>query len=580
MSYNALLFCPEEKTALVVTQVLTELDFQAERCNEVFTAVKKLTSAHFDAIVVDCDNEQNAGLLFKSALHSGSNQQSLAVAVVEDQNGVAAAFRLGANLVLTKPISLEQSRSTLRVARGLLRKHEGVKPSPPPFSVTSIASHDPADVADLVAAKPTPVIPSTPLFPAAVTPAASVFEVDKEPEPALEPGEAALLESMPDPLVGRTFAREPAAEKGSPWPAAPRPADPGTSARARTPGAPAKTEVVSPGPVLSAPAVGEKPPKKSTVAVSSSGFAPGSAAAPARAKEPARIEEPETKIEPPTFSSLGMDQGEGRFGGEGSRKLLWIAASVLVVAIAGYAGWTKLHSAPSEPKAPALAGPSPAAVTVQPDVSSPVTTGTNVSKSPPTAKATRMELAPDITLSTEEAPAPKNKATRTPAAQVPVKSAPAAQPPDILVVTNPTSKPAPPPAPAAEPDTPAPDASEIASNSGEQAISGIMASSTAGAVEPAHSIQLSQGIAQGLLIKQVQPTYPEAAHRLRLQGAVELLANISKDGSITNLKQLSGDRILGRAAMDAVKQWKYKPYLLDGQPVEIQTQITVNFKMP
>jgi protein TonB len=107
-----------------------------------------------------------------------------------------------------------------------------------------------------------------------------------------------------------------------------------------------------------------------------------------------------------------------------------------------------------------------------------------------------------------------------------------------------------------------------------------MASSTASAVQPAHSIQLSQGVAQGLLIKQVRPTYPDAAHRLRLQGAVELLANISKDGDITNLKQLSGDRILGHSAMEAVKQWKYKPYLLNGEPVEIQTQVTVKFKMP
>ena len=65
---------------------------------------------HFDAIVVDCENEQNAALLFKSAHNSGSNQASLAVAVVEGQAGVAKAFRLGANLVLTKPIHVEQSK--------------------------------------------------------------------------------------------------------------------------------------------------------------------------------------------------------------------------------------------------------------------------------------------------------------------------------------------------------------------------------------------------------------------------------------------------------------------------------------
>src|SRR5882724_2640364 len=129
MSYQALLFCPDEKTARVVSQVLSELEFSVEPCHEPFSAVKKLMVQHFDAIVVDCDNEQNAALLFKSARNSGSNQASLAVAVVEGQAGVAKAFRLGANLVLTKPIHVEQSKSTLRVARGLLRKGQAAKPA-------------------------------------------------------------------------------------------------------------------------------------------------------------------------------------------------------------------------------------------------------------------------------------------------------------------------------------------------------------------------------------------------------------------------------------------------------------------
>src|SRR6267142_803689 len=122
MSYRALLFCPDEKTTRVVTQVLSDLEFRVEPCNEPFAAVKKLMAEHFDAIVVDCDNEQNATLLFKSARNSTANQTSLAVAVVEGQAGVAKAFRIGANLVLTKPINVEQAKGTLRVARGLLRK--------------------------------------------------------------------------------------------------------------------------------------------------------------------------------------------------------------------------------------------------------------------------------------------------------------------------------------------------------------------------------------------------------------------------------------------------------------------------
>src|ERR1700682_862744 len=127
MGYQALLFCPDEKTARNVTQVLNELDFTVVACTEPFAAVKKLMAEHFDAVVVDCDNEQNATLLFKSARNTVNNQSSLAVAVVEGQAGVAKAFRIGANLVLTKPINVEQAKGTLRVARGLLRKREGTK---------------------------------------------------------------------------------------------------------------------------------------------------------------------------------------------------------------------------------------------------------------------------------------------------------------------------------------------------------------------------------------------------------------------------------------------------------------------
>ena len=87
-------------------------------------------------------------------------------------------------------------------------------------------------------------------------------------------------------------------------------------------------------------------------------------------------------------------------------------------------------------------------------------------------------------------------------------------------------------------------------------------------------------MSQGLLVKSVQPVYPPTARQMHVQGSVELMANIGKDGSITSVKVLSGPSVLSRAAIDAVKQWQYKPYYLDDQPVEIQTQITVNFKLP
>jgi periplasmic protein TonB len=92
-------------------------------------------------------------------------------------------------------------------------------------------------------------------------------------------------------------------------------------------------------------------------------------------------------------------------------------------------------------------------------------------------------------------------------------------------------------------------------------------------------VRVSQGVAQGLLIHQVKPTYPALARQARIQGQVVLQATISKDGTIQNLHMISGHPMLAPAAIDAVKQWRYKPYFLNGEPVEVETQITVNFTL-
>lgn len=92
-------------------------------------------------------------------------------------------------------------------------------------------------------------------------------------------------------------------------------------------------------------------------------------------------------------------------------------------------------------------------------------------------------------------------------------------------------------------------------------------------------IRVSQGVAQGLLIHQVKPNYPPLARQARIQGAVVLQAVISKDGTIQGLHVVSGHPMLTPAAIDAVKQWRYKPYFLNGEPVEVETVVTVNFTL-
>jgi periplasmic protein TonB len=91
--------------------------------------------------------------------------------------------------------------------------------------------------------------------------------------------------------------------------------------------------------------------------------------------------------------------------------------------------------------------------------------------------------------------------------------------------------------------------------------------------------RVSGGVIQGLLIRKIPPNYPPLARQARIQGTVILQAEISKDGAIQNLRLISGHPMLAPAAIEAVKQWKYKPYILNGEPVEVETQVTVNFTL-
>jgi protein TonB len=92
-------------------------------------------------------------------------------------------------------------------------------------------------------------------------------------------------------------------------------------------------------------------------------------------------------------------------------------------------------------------------------------------------------------------------------------------------------------------------------------------------------VRVSQGVSQGLLVRKVNPNYPPLARQARIQGTVTLEAEISKDGSIENLRLVSGHPMLAPAAIEAVKQWKYKPYLLNGEPVAVQTTVIVTFTL-
>jgi TonB family protein len=103
--------------------------------------------------------------------------------------------------------------------------------------------------------------------------------------------------------------------------------------------------------------------------------------------------------------------------------------------------------------------------------------------------------------------------------------------------------------------------------------------SAASTVVPA-AIRVSQGVKEGRLIRRVDPRYPPAALLQRIEGSVVLQAVVGKDGRVRETKAVDGNSYLTQAALDAVRQWRYEPYTLNGEPIDMKTEITINFKLP
>ncbi len=583
MGYQALLFCPDEKTARTVTQVLSELDFAVIPCTEPFAAVKKLMGEHFDAVVVDCDNEQNATLLFKSARNSPNNHSSLAVAVVEGQAGVAKAFRIGANLVLTKPVNVEQAKGTLRVARGLLRKSEAAK------TVTGAAS---------AAARPAPPVPAPPkpgpqrIIPtvstagaaAPITPSVAAAAASSSTQ-KLAP-QAKIVASVPS-KISKTDSKlfEAGSEEGALPPSA------------------SEAKIAASQPGIASPTAGHLP-KLGWVGT-------GAASAPAPAREPKTsaategkastvISEPVSPVENVAAAGNSFSVEEtsvratsftlgGNVGAEsgGRKKALLAVAAIVLVAAVGYEVWLQWERSGGAETAPLFSQPVRTTVKV-PQAAPNTAPSAPASAAPlsvPSSTAATPETNTRATVSSESVQSHQTKAgsgassgaesSTHPVSAVAENKAPSTGIERPLVVKN---HPAQAGAGRPAPDVTAPSIAGIATGN-SSSLPDLIGSSNA-ATPVLQDLHVSQGVSRGLLVKEVQPAYPASARQMRIEGAVDLLATISKNGDISAVKVLDGNAQLAHAAVDAVKQWKYKPYLLNGEPVEIQTQVTVKFKLP
>jgi TonB family protein len=585
MGYQALLFCPDEKTARTVTQVLSELDFTVVPCTEPFAAVKKLMGEHFDAVVVDCDNEQNATLLLKSARNAPNNQSALAVAVVEGQAGVAKAFRIGANLVLTKPINVEQAKGTLRVARGLLRKNESAKPATaappkPPLASPEPATGKPVLVtrasAPPVSAISSGVVPTAPIQKPVAQPsfAASASSAGTEADESMkEVATPTVTSAAPEtkPAVTSSKVENVRAKAGL---------SVLSSSGAATAAAPAREAAAS---------VAEQ--QKSVEVIPEAKAAAEKEAIAEEKFEGANSEVQASAAPAPSFTFGGAVESGSKPESGGSKKALIAVAALVVIAAGGYFAWTQFGpshgaavSAPVSGR-PAVTAPVPQAApsaVAAPAVVNPPVVASSITSIPNTETQVAKASVPAATAPAAQtrvskaSPVVDSAKTVVVDSKVPATFGEAARP---IIVKKGTAETA---AGKSEPtsDAPAPSMAGIATASDGGTMPNLLSGSSGAPAPVLQTLSISQGVSQGLILKKVAPSYPSNALRMRVEGSVQLLATISKKGDISSVKILSGDPNLARAAADAVKQWKYKPYLLDGSPVEIQTQMTVNFKLP
>jgi protein TonB len=563
MPLRCLLFASDEATAQSLSRVITELDMEGEHCRKALEAVERLTTHPFQIVIADWDDEPEASFLLKTARELKAAQRPLTLAIIKDEATVPKALQAGANSVLRKPIVHSQVKDTLGTARDLLRAKLEPATSKPQVSRASTA----------VAAAAAPALAPHQAVRAAefVQPAASDLKT-------AEPPREAPRQLQPKPRLG---------------------IDAESSPRHRSDLHTASDRLHKSDPPASAPNL----------------------------QEPAKSSAELRKI---LLAAALVLTGGGAY--LKVPRALWRQNLHLLYAQAVHSGYVWLNPQPAAPpqiaahenfgqagdeyKLPipenipdATTDPSQIHVLPVVDPTAKPTNGSLGNSGPnqiepgntgPTDQEPNGQIQPAQTQSAqvrgEENPAPL---TQTPADNQPVGvspgngsglSSPVASPPQQLS-SNPSNAPAPsirtptPPAPQSHPQghpATVPTGTRIPRSLQSQ---GAAMTPAAGGTKPAEAalpsigpVDLPEAAARALLAQQVEPTYPESARASRQQGTVVLQVLIGRDGAVEEVKFLQGSLAFARAAIDAVKQWHFKPYSFNGRPTVARTTLTLTFK--
>ena len=643
MTIRCFLFSSDEGTAAILRPILSDLGVEGEFCPNAVTAVERITNQPFQIVIIDWDQQPEAGLLLNTARERKASERALTLAIVSDDTDAPKALHAGANSLLRKPIVANQAKETLTTARDLLRAKQGSVSSAAqtPVAVPSFSVLDQGHSATLRAGDflQTPTLNPGAQFETEAQimqsqEASSAPEID--PLKDLEPTAASVSQESDPPAEPET----PTGSRGLQWYLKTRSAAQvsGNSAAATAP-APITPSVAPPVPT---PARGNP----ELLGYDQAAYSPPPKPIPAKLEQPPIMPVPrrdplptprEQKKEADlhAYIDVGGDRSsESKSGFRlGKRSIivaLVLAACAIVAAPqapwhprmqgAWRSGKQTLHAwlnpqPVTPPPAPAVhetftrpgdeyklpvaetipdATTDPSQIEVVPVIDPTIkkTNNQGANAMDPTAvpvdgssgSTAPAQPGPDVQ------PAPANADPFRPAGE---HTTPAASQPPVSVVQPPVASHTDPftaaaPAPSSVVPMPVQPVQPHSASTPGKIPSSLKSQLTPSAptfggnkpleaalpsIEPVNVPEATERL---LIAEDPQPVYP--ANAKGQQGAVVLQVLIARDGTVQDAKFLQGSLVFARNAIDAVRQWKFKSYSLNGRPVSVQTQLTLKFK--
>jgi protein TonB len=633
MPLRCLVFSSNEEMVKPIWPVLTDLGIEGEYCGSAVDAVEKVTTQLFQIVITDWEDQPEAAFLLKTAREQKAAQRPLTLAIVNDDARLPEALQAGANSVLLKPIRLEQVRDTMSTACELLRAKQTSAAPKAGISVSAVPPKLAMAAAAPAAApiRPSPTPPSIArerensfrpgeFLSSASTAPGTHFDTECDVQKSLDQASAtevdALTELEPIPSA---VASEPAAEPAE----SPTALTGWASLQERLmKSAPQKVREASSNNELLA--YGETPSQGLPSAKQAETEIPVAKTPQAESDREAALfayMDGEAKAEPKPADPIPPKRNKILFSA------ILGAACVIMAAIpqtrqilrdgfrqATGAGkiWLNPQPAPVSQVAPqheSFGTDSDEYKLPQvgniPDASTDSSQIHVVAVVDPTAKPVKgSETNPPGSGDAASNPGQNasNGSAASQAADAPANQSAAGSgdlpvEPVAAPVVNPPGSQAPPKQPVEQgpqPSTAAPVQSPARPPAGSstgiplslrsQLASMTPEASGAKPVEAAMSsiepVALPEQAAWSLLAQPVDPVYPDGAKAGGQHGTVVLQVLIGRDGIVQEAKFLQGSLVFARAAIDGVKQWRFKPYLLNGRPVSVLSTITLNFKPP